>query len=864
VRGSAALLLFSAAALGAGAGRALTTTYVPYLLHRIHDAPALIGVVMTVNAVSGLVVPLAVGVWSDRRDGRGLGRRLPFMIAGCLLAVGGLIALALGTASSYVALGLAAALAYTGLNTLTTAHRALIAEDFDDADRPRATSLQELAALVGAVAAVVIGGALIEPAPLLAFAIVAAVVALTAVPTLLMTRRLALGTHQSAHPRQRPRVVLREALAQPGAREVLAAQTLWVFAYAALPAYFVLYATQSLRLSIGVAGLLPLGFGAVTAIGMLLAGRTPAQRIRTLLLAAVALLGLGLLGAGFAPTLGAAVIPFTAAAVGAGIATSLGFAYFARFVPDGQAGSYSGLFFAARAAAAAAALPIAGVAVELTGTYRATLWLGGSALLALIPLALAQRRAAAASRPPKPPPTSLAAIVPVYGSQRVGEVVRGVLAHADDVVLVDDASPPPVAAMLDELARDERVRLLRLARNSGKGSAVAAGIELLLADARPPESIVVIDSDGQHDPARIPAFLDAARGADVVIGSRTDRRRMPLARRAANRAASLALLASTGRWLADSQNGMRLYWTRTLRSTPMPAGRYEAESRHLRTLLAAQHRIASVEIPTIYEGEPSHFHALADTCSVARALLAPRITFGRRPALSAAAAPWKFLQARSPALVSALAAAMAIAALLPVLQPVDSALFLAVNALGDGPEVLYDALDPHTRNYILIFVVALAVGTVRLRPRHVAGLALALVLAGYLSGVALEVVKLFVERARPQELLGDSVQLSHGRSWAAIASFPSGHMIVTSALATVAAAALPRLRAVLIVYVSLVGITRVMFGAHFPLDVLVGTMLGWQIGLFCAGLVASTRLLPAEILTRRHASWHPAAAMPGR
>lgn len=54
-------------------GPPLTTTYVPFLLHRIDDAPALIGVVMTVNAVSGFLVPLVTGVWSDRRDGRGLG-----------------------------------------------------------------------------------------------------------------------------------------------------------------------------------------------------------------------------------------------------------------------------------------------------------------------------------------------------------------------------------------------------------------------------------------------------------------------------------------------------------------------------------------------------------------------------------------------------------------------------------------------------------------------------------------------------------------------------------------------------------------------------------------------------------------------
>ena len=51
--GPALLFAFSLAAVGAGAGRALTTTYLPVLLERIDDSPSLIGAVMTVT--SGLM-----------------------------------------------------------------------------------------------------------------------------------------------------------------------------------------------------------------------------------------------------------------------------------------------------------------------------------------------------------------------------------------------------------------------------------------------------------------------------------------------------------------------------------------------------------------------------------------------------------------------------------------------------------------------------------------------------------------------------------------------------------------------------------------------------------------------------------------
>jgi membrane-associated phospholipid phosphatase/MFS family permease len=872
--GPALLFAFSLAAVGAGAGRALTTTYLPVLLERINDAPSLIGAVMTVNAVTGFAVPIAVGVWSDRR-----GRRLPFIAGGAVIAAGGLVAVGLGNGTSYLALGLSAALVYVGLNALTTGHRAIVAEDVDDAGRPAATSAQEIAGLVGAVVAVAIGGALIEPAPAAAFALATVVVAITVVPTMIVSRRLGLGEREPApEVKERPgRVRLGEALRHPGAREVLVAQVLWVFAYAALPSFFVLYAEKSLGLGVGVAGALPLGFGVLTAVGMVVAGRAKPERVRPLLLAGAALLGGGLLAAAPAGSLAAAAPGFAAAAVGAGLVTALGFPYFARFVPDGEAGRYSGLFFAGRAVAAAAALPLAGLAVELSGSYTAVLWLGAVALAALVPLAAAERTGLAEVRParergairalrlpalrrrsgaPRSPlgarPASVAAVIPVFASERAAEVARAALKHVDELVLVDDGAPPAIAASLDALRSDDRVRLLRLGENGGKGSAVAAGAELLLAESRPPEAIVVLDSDGQHDPERIPAFIEAAREADAVVGDRRDRGSMPLIRRFANRVASLTLLASARAWIPDTQNGMRLFRTALLRDHPLPAGGYDAESRHLRALLAARRSVASVEIPTIYDGEPSHYRPVVDTIRVGRALAARPAAQARSAetgARGSAADALAVLGEWMPRLGAVVLAAIALGLAMPLFQSLDNTVFLAVNGLGDGPEWLYQALDPHARNYVLLTATTVVVAAITLRrPRYVLGAALGVVLGAYVAGAAIELVKLFVDRARPEEVLGGQVLLAEGRSWAHLASYPSGHLIVTTAMASAAAVALPILRKPLIAYVVLIAVTRVLFGAHFPLDVLAGTVLGYEIGLFSARLMASARLLPVQVV----------------
>jgi membrane-associated phospholipid phosphatase/MFS family permease len=847
----ALLFAFSLAAVGAGAGRALTTTYLPVLLERIDDAPSLIGAVMTVNALTGFAIPIAVGIWSDRR-----GRRLPFIAGGAVVTAGGLVAVGLGNGTSYIALGLAAGLVYTGLNAVTTAHRAIVAEDVEDRGRPAATSAQEIASLVGAVLAVAIGGALIEPAPTAAFALAAGVIAMTVIPTLVVTRRLRLGERPATTDASPERARMRTVLRRPGAREVLIAQTMWVFGYAALPAFFVLYAEESLGLDVGVAGALPLGFGALTAAGMVLAGRARPERVESLLIAGAALLGAGLLAAAPAQTLPAAAPAFAAAALGAGLVTALGFPYFARFVPEGEAGRYSGVFFAGRAVAAAAALPLAGVVVELSGTYRAVLWFGAVPIAALAPLALASHRSARRRVALRPVPGTVAAVIPVFASDRAVEVARSTLRHVDEVVLVDDGAPRALSRSLDELAGDDRVRILRRASNGGKGSAVADGIALLLADVRAPEAIVVLDSDGQHDPRRIPAFVEASRAADVVIGHRRDRQPMPLERRLANRAASLLMLVAARAWVPDTQNGMRLFRTAALSDVPPVAGGYEAESRHLRALLASGHSIASVEIPTIYDGEPSHFRPFADTLRVAHAL-----AVRGKPATDAGTAREALseLQAWTPRLTALVLAAIALGLAMPVFQPLDNSLAVAVNHLGDGPNWLYQALDPHTRNYLLLLsITTVAAAAVLRRPRYVLGAALAVVLAGYVAGAALEVVKLFVERARPEEVLGAQIQLSHDRSWAHLASYPSGHLIVSAAMAAAAGAAVPLLRRPLLLYVAVVAMTRVMFGAHFPIDVVVGAVLGYEFGLFSATLLARTSLLPARGPAGRALWWRAA------
>ena len=99
-----------------------------------------------------------------------------------------------------------------------------------------------------------------------------------------------------------------------------------------------------------------------------------------------------------------------------------------------------------------------------------------------------------------------------------------VLPEVDRLLLIDDGSSDGTVSVIRRWQRDNpnsSVTLLELTRNFGKEAAMLAGLDHAIGQC---SAAVLIDSDLQHPPERIPAMVQAWRdGAEVVTAVRDDR-----------------------------------------------------------------------------------------------------------------------------------------------------------------------------------------------------------------------------------------------------------------------------------------------------------------------------------------------------
>ena len=201
--------------------------------------------------------------------------------------------------------------------------------------------------------------------------------------------------------------------------------------------------------------------------------------------------------------------------------------------------------------------------------------------------------------------------MPAYReARRIGETVAGIRRYCANVIVVDDGSDDDTAQAAREAGADVLVHEV----NRGKGAALETGFGR--AREQGYGFVITMDGDGQHDPADIPAFLEAfdRDGTPVLVGNRmSDPRAMPLVRRLTNRFMSRLLSRKMGQRVPDTQSGFRLYSAKVLPFLETGSTRFAAESEVLLGLADAGFRIGAVPMRIIYRDEKSKIRPVRDT-----------------------------------------------------------------------------------------------------------------------------------------------------------------------------------------------------------------------------------------------------------
>ena len=152
-----------------------------------------------------------------------------------------------------------------------------------------------------------------------------------------------------------------------------------------------------------------------------------------------------------------------------------------------------------------------------------------------------------------------AVLIPTYNNDKtLSRVLDGVLSYTPEVIVVNDGSTDSTAQIL---AHYPQIEVITFAQNKGKGKALQEGFRV--ARAKGYQYVLTIDSDGQHFPKDIPAFLTAIAQESVptlLVGNRDMTvEGVPKKSSFGHRFSNFWFHLETGVRLPDTQSGYRLY-----------------------------------------------------------------------------------------------------------------------------------------------------------------------------------------------------------------------------------------------------------------------------------------------------------------
>src|SRR5262245_3808066 len=198
-------------------------------------------------------------------------------------------------------------------------------------------------------------------------------------------------------------------------------------------------------------------------------------------------------------------------------------------------------------------------------------------------------------------------VVPTYNErENLPPLARRLLALSTpvDLLVVDDNSPDGTGRIADDLAnRHQTIHVLHRTEKNGLGRAYIAGFKWALEHGF--EYVFELDGDLSHNPDDIPMFLQAAKDADLVLGSRYQNGirviNWPLSRLMLSKSAAKYVQVITGMPITDPTGGYKCFRRRALEAINLDEVRSNGYSFQIEmTHKLWRQGLKIVEVPIVF------------------------------------------------------------------------------------------------------------------------------------------------------------------------------------------------------------------------------------------------------------------------
>jgi len=201
-------------------------------------------------------------------------------------------------------------------------------------------------------------------------------------------------------------------------------------------------------------------------------------------------------------------------------------------------------------------------------------------------------------------------IIPTYNEaeniHKILDQIFGLNLPGLDVLFVDDNSPDGTAKIINErMKRNGHLFLITRDKKRGLGTAYVEGFKYAIQNEY--DLIFEMDADLSHDPHEIPAMLEAAQEADLVIASRYINGvrvlNWPLSRLLLSVSANKYTQLITGLPIRDCTGGFKCFRRKVLEEIPLEKVKSNGYSFQIEMNYKAWKRHFIIkEVPMIFYG----------------------------------------------------------------------------------------------------------------------------------------------------------------------------------------------------------------------------------------------------------------------